>query len=946
MFRGDNSLGLGRPKFLSDQMFSGPLFGSTYAEPGNMHEGGPEVGAGIELGREHYGYSAMATADVNPVRNAAASQRGIIMNKIYWFVMEQCNYIHTRTLDEINVRFQNTSSTEILANQSGALRRLLEDDRLVDVDFIWKKVQTVIKDVRDAINVNVVNIGVPAMANGVFYCYVLREALRRLCPAPGAWANQADINVAFTGVVFPFIDVIHQVIFQGLRTFGEIPAGAAVCRGVYGALDDNSRPFTIKDAVLVTTHAEAVPNFALGAGPMIQFYNTLRLMLYGDNHEPTSRKIINLMMLGWNVGRMNVAVDLATTFDSLSGIASGGAAVGDHNIDVGVLFNPPAAANAVVQHIRGGIDITGANPAEETAVLVFWLAAAVQAISVRANEAATAVAVIAATAVAVNMPALCALPRAHLVGNAGVADTVADVAAVIALPAANAQVLRLLNIADWGIELHQVFAHRALYAMCQYMTNCIGGGGAVVADAGVAAAIALVDNAAHAGVAPPPIGAVYAAADASLAPGRLIASLAAMHAATNDQLNSIYNAITATSGVDLHAVAAMVVGDLYWQKFCAKLSIALTLDSVRAAVPGFIQDEFLQFVDTFTTGIRTAIDNAVDLARVDAQILAASWQDAGRATNFFRQMLTDVTMREPGTKFDNGRAIFAELLDFVALPLAGAVVGLVGARHQPPELNDRLTAVIAGGAVDNVARSFVFTLVAMNIYGQELFGHWNSQLSDVPPLMSYPPQFDVLQAIAVPLDLHTVVDVTGLRQDLPATYKTHNPLAIVQPLPVNGIIPEGSVPHYDPATGVLAGYIAVSSLDVDNIDQYYYYTPNNSGSMPKLYALFYLGQTADKMPTVKIVPLGSHPYEKKRILEAVGRMRFDTTFMRKIFFITNLFRLTRLNISRIASEFHKVIIKSHALTNPSITEYGAYPYGPNEIYENRRFDIDTEFVPI
>jgi hypothetical protein len=57
IFRGDNALGLGRPKFLSDQLFSKALFGNLYPGQRDFDEGGPGVGAGIRRGREMVGYN-------------------------------------------------------------------------------------------------------------------------------------------------------------------------------------------------------------------------------------------------------------------------------------------------------------------------------------------------------------------------------------------------------------------------------------------------------------------------------------------------------------------------------------------------------------------------------------------------------------------------------------------------------------------------------------------------------------------------------------------------------------------------------------------------------------------------------------------------------------------------------------------------------------------------
>ena len=52
LFRGDTSTGLGRPKFLSDQVFGKALFGTPYQHSSEYDEAGPGVGSGVSRGRE------------------------------------------------------------------------------------------------------------------------------------------------------------------------------------------------------------------------------------------------------------------------------------------------------------------------------------------------------------------------------------------------------------------------------------------------------------------------------------------------------------------------------------------------------------------------------------------------------------------------------------------------------------------------------------------------------------------------------------------------------------------------------------------------------------------------------------------------------------------------------------------------------------------------------
>lgn len=55
IFRGDNDLGMGRPKFLSDQLFNKSLFGSIYQAREDFDEAGPGVGSGVRRGRYNVG---------------------------------------------------------------------------------------------------------------------------------------------------------------------------------------------------------------------------------------------------------------------------------------------------------------------------------------------------------------------------------------------------------------------------------------------------------------------------------------------------------------------------------------------------------------------------------------------------------------------------------------------------------------------------------------------------------------------------------------------------------------------------------------------------------------------------------------------------------------------------------------------------------------------------
>jgi hypothetical protein len=83
---------------------------------------------------------------------------------------------------------------------------------------------------------------------------------------------------------------------------------------------------------------------------------------------------------------------------------------------------------------------------------------------------------------------------------------------------------------------------------------------------------------------------------------------------------------------------------------------------------------------------------------------------------------------------------------------------------------------------------------------------------------------------------------------------------------------------------------------------------------------------------VKVVEVGSAV--KRRQLEAIGRARFDTTLVRNLFFITNILRVVRLKLNRELTQSRNVIVKSHEAVAQGLTEYGADPFSPNEVYDS------------
>ncbi len=90
--------------------------------------------------------------------------------------------------------------------------------------------------------------------------------------------------------------------------------------------------------------------------------------------------------------------------------------------------------------------------------------------------------------------------------------------------------------------------------------------------------------------------------------------------------------------------------------------------------------------------------------------------------------------------------------------------------------------------------------------------------------------------------------------------------------------------------------------------------------------------------TTEVVEVNVSPDSARR-LEAIGKMRFDTRFIRNMFFITNIVRVLRLKLSRELTQSRNVIVTSHMAVAQGVTEYGADPFTPNEAYDSRTSDM-------
>jgi hypothetical protein len=100
-------------------------------------------------------------------------------------------------------------------------------------------------------------------------------------------------------------------------------------------------------------------------------------------------------------------------------------------------------------------------------------------------------------------------------------------------------------------------------------------------------------------------------------------------------------------------------------------------------------------------------------------------------------------------------------------------------------------------------------------------------------------------------------------------------------------------------------------------------------------SISYLSTDADSDGTENMIHTVALDVGKKARLEAIGKARFDTRLIRKMFFIVNMTRALRLKLNREMSQSRNVIVSSHMSVTPAVTEYGTDPFGPNESMDSR-----------
>jgi hypothetical protein len=191
------------------------------------------------------------------------------------------------------------------------------------------------------------------------------------------------------------------------------------------------------------------------------------------------------------------------------------------------------------------------------------------------------------------------------------------------------------------------------------------------------------------------------------------------------------------------------------------------------------------------------------------------------------------------------------------------------------------------------------------------------------------------------------------------------PNQIGQPVPQAGLVPRGNLaswgtPQPPPGGAGAAGqgqavppqviYQAVH-LPVRGVTAI---TPDNIYG-----ALTYIGEPDDDddpASGLKQVQMGVNAAAKLEMLNAIGKHRFDTRFVRNLFFISNVQRVMRLKLNQELTQYRNVLVNDHSVINPGVTEYGSLPsanfssrnlarFGSaNETTTYRRYDNETNLA--
>jgi len=90
------------------------------------------------------------------------------------------------------------------------------------------------------------------------------------------------------------------------------------------------------------------------------------------------------------------------------------------------------------------------------------------------------------------------------------------------------------------------------------------------------------------------------------------------------------------------------------------------------------------------------------------------------------------------------------------------------------------------------------------------------------------------------------------------------------------------------------------------------------------------GNRTQSREFVRSVDMGS----RLKVLEKLGKSRFDTSLVRNMWMITNLQRVVRAKLNKEMAQQRMVLVKGDNLVNPDVTEFHT-----NEVYGDREYGL-------
>lgn len=287
------------------------------------------------------------------------------------------------------------------------------------------------------------------------------------------------------------------------------------------------------------------------------------------------------------------------------------------------------------------------------------------------------------------------------------------------------------------------------------------------------------------------------------------------------------------------------------------------------------------------------------------------------------------------------QAITADLNAYHGLAVTGNAAGLAAAI---------INAAAAGAAAQAAIRDRVYDWIFNRGGLGDRIANWAARIVRLPATLPPPDPRAAVQAIANELDgsgggAHDLVDllgaITNLGPNKAAIIANGNFDATVDRLLAEFDRAAGGTPARLIADTLLpATANGVAATLMADINAARRLAPGATGVAaaanwgPQFgrrasYISYLKTPAADAQPDEAVVSVSLGAVSKER-LQDIGKARFDTTFVRNIFFITNVVRLVRLKLNRELTQSRNVLVASHSAVAAGVTEYGSDPFGPNE----------------